>query len=62
RLRTGQAEETTDPPIGRLLCAQEGYDFVLELPGKRPLRRPAILSLALVVLVDRFGEETAVLG
>ena len=60
RLRTGQAEEIADPPIGRLLCAQESYDFVLELPGKRPLRRPAILSLALVVLVDRFGEETAV--
>lgn len=55
RLRTNQAEEITEPPVGRLLCHQGSYDFVLELPNKRPLRRPAILSLALTVLLDRFG-------
>ncbi|MEZ4511004.1 MAG: hypothetical protein R3C62_03940 [Chloroflexota bacterium] len=61
RLRTNQADEITNPPIGSVRQQVNGYDFVLDLPGKRPLRRPAILSLALVVLVDRFG-ETAVLG
>jgi hypothetical protein len=54
RLRTNQADDITAPPIGRIQRNEAGYDFTVVLPGKRPLRRPAILSLALIVLIDRF--------
>lgn len=54
RLRTSQPSEQTDPPIGHIYQQLDGYDFVLDLPAKRPLRRPAILSLALTVLLDTF--------
>lgn len=56
RLKTKNFEAITADPIGHFQQGEFGYDFGVTLP-KIALRRPAILTLALVVLMERFGEK-----
>ncbi|MEM7113666.1 MAG: hypothetical protein AAF614_14605 [Chloroflexota bacterium] len=60
RLKTKTFEAIAAEPIGQFEMGAFGYDVGATWPKKRPLRRPAILTLAVAVLMKKFGARETV--